>query len=226
MAYYIVPPNGQSATVAPSLARIESGVGTNGDTPETQAARPTVAKTEVASINPIIFPEDILQQFHYAFLIRHPRSSVPSYYRCTIPPLDKVTGFFNYMPSEAGYVETRRMFDYLRSTGQIGPKIVGQNGSAAEDGTATRSTPKDGVDICVVDADDLLDNPSGIIETFCKAVGISYDSSMLTWDKEEDHKYARETFEKWTGFHDDAINSTALRPRAHVSTTPYLVNIL
>jgi hypothetical protein len=42
---------------------------------------------------------------------------------------------------------------------------------------------------------------------------------MLNWDTEEDHQRAKAAFEKWRGFHEDAINSTSLRPRnaGHVS---------
>ena len=154
-------------------------------------------------------PEAILKQFHFTFLIRHPRYSIPSYYRCTVPPLDDITGFYNFMPSEAGYDELRRTFDYLREVGQIGPKV------------ATRSKPgTDGdsnVEICVVDADDLLDDPAGIIEAYCKSVGLDYDPSMLNWGTEEDHAQARDAFEKWNGFHNDAIESSELKPRQHVS---------
>ena len=45
---------------------------------------------------------------------------------------------------------------------------------------------------------------------------------MLIWDTEEAHQQARDAFEKWKGFHDDAINSTSLKPRSteHVSPSP------
>ena len=224
MAYYIVPPNGEVATLAPSLARLEKGVGTEESTAKTRINGYATTDSKDDTINPTVIPEEILHKFQFAFLIRHPRSSVPSYYRCTVPPLDKVTGFYNYMPSEAGYVEVRRLFDYLRSIGQIGPKIRGQGDSAIREGTVDGKADEPGTDICVIDADDLLDNPSGLIEAFCHAVGIQYNPKMLSWDNEDDHKYARETFEKWNGFHDDAINSTALRPRAHVSSLPDLTN--
>ena len=151
----------------------------------------------------------MLKQFHFTFLIRHPRHSIPSYYRCTIPPLDDVTGFYDFMYSEAGYDELRRVFDFLRNQNQVGPALAGKHGEL-----------KDGeVSITVVDADDLLDNPSGIIEAYCNEVGIEYNPEMLNWDKEEDHKVAKDAFEKWPGFHNDAINSTSLKPRsaAHVS---------
>ncbi|KAH6681979.1 P-loop containing nucleoside triphosphate hydrolase protein [Halenospora varia] len=155
--------------------------------------------------NPTVVPAEILKQFHFTFLIRHPRHSIPSYYRCTIPPLDKVTGFYNFMPAEAGYDELRRVFDFLRNEKQVGPALAGEHGQL----------PAGEVSITVIDADDLLDDPEGIISAYCKEVGIEYDPQMLIWDTEEDHARAREAFEKWRGFHDDAINSTSLKPRAH-----------
>ena len=111
------------------------------------------------------------------------------------------------MPSEAGYDELRRFFDFLREQKQVGPAVAGKH-DALEDGE---------VSITVVDADDLLDNPEGIIRAYCKEVGIDYSPKMLNWDTEDDHQRAKEAFEKWKGFHEDAINSTSLKPRAHVS---------
>ncbi len=49
----------------------------------------------------------------YTFLVRHPRSSISSPYRCVIPLLGKVSSFHNnYMPSKTRYDELRRMFDF------------------------------------------------------------------------------------------------------------------
>jgi hypothetical protein len=169
--------------------------------------------TDAEPGNPTVVPAEILKQFHFTFLIRHPRHSIPSYYRCTIPPLDKVTGFYDFMPSEAGYDELRRIFDFLVKERQVGPAVAGQHAEL-----------KDGeVSITVVDADDLLDAPAEIISAYCKEVGIEYKPDMLTWDSEEDHQRAKDAFEKWKGFHDDAINSTSLKPRsaAHVSSYPF-----
>lgn len=157
-------------------------------------------------------PEEILKKFHFTFLIRHPRSSIPSYFRCTIPPLNKVTGFYNFDPSEAGYDELRRVFDFLKSRGHVGPAIAGEHNG---------NLPKGEVSITMIDADDLLDNPNGIIEAYCKEVGMDYDPGMLNWDTEEDHAQAKRAFEKWRGFHNDAIESSSLKPREskHVSYT-------
>lgn len=115
------------------------------------------------------------------------------------------------MPEEAGYDELRRVFDFLRSNNQVGPSNAGTPESQSEN-------LKDGeVSVTVIDADDLLDNPEGIIKAYCKEVGLEYDANMLIWDTEEHHKKAREAFEKWRGFHDDAINSSSLKAREHVS---------
>ncbi|KAK4697640.1 hypothetical protein P7C71_g462, partial [Lecanoromycetidae sp. Uapishka_2] len=230
--HYLVPPNSAAASIAPSLARKKRGVGTSsidhangpsgGDSngiANRDNGAPYPYATEFEPGNPTVIPKEILDQFHFTFLIRHPRYSIPSYYRCTVPPLDEITGFYDFMPSEAGYDEVRRVFDYLRSVGQVGPGIATRSMNGAETNeTGTINGDEKGqgrVEICVVDADDLLDNPKLVIEAFCKSVGINYNENMLKWDSEEDHQYAREAFEKWRGFHEDAINSTDLKPRMH-----------
>ncbi len=129
-----------------------------------------------------------------------------------------MTGFYDFMPNEAGYQELRRLFDYLRSVGQVGPGIASRIPAAVDiDGYTMTNGHSARVDICVVDADDLLDNPNGVIEAFCKSVSIEYSDRMLNWESEEDQRYAREAFAKWTGFHEDALNSCDLKPRTHVS---------
>lgn len=230
MAYCLCPPKGLPASIAPSLSRLERGVGTNGSTGGDGDSSNGLMKhnlypygTEVELHNPTVIPEAILRKFHFTFLIRHPRSSIPSYYRCCIPPLAEVTGFHFFDPSEAGYAELRRLFDYLRSTGQIGPESAGRDkasdGDKAANGDKATNGQTDSVEICVVDADDLLDNPSGVIEAYCKSTGVKYDPGMLEWD-EADQQHAKEMFEKWNGFHEDAIHSSALKPRIHVSPDP------
>ncbi|KAF1998423.1 hypothetical protein P154DRAFT_495470 [Amniculicola lignicola CBS 123094] len=217
MAQYWIPPSRKPASIAPSLVNYKRGVGTNTlAIPEgikvPAKSPPYPYPTKAENRNPTVVPEGLLESFHFTFLIRHPRSSIPSYYRCTVPPLDKVTGFYNFRPDEAGYEELRALFDHLRDVGQIGPDIAGSNGANGTHGT---NGEKKGVEICVIDADDLLDNPSGIIEAYCKSIGYPYDPDMLKWDGEEHHEYAKAVFEKWKGFHDDAINSKALNTRTH-----------
>lgn len=115
------------------------------------------------------------------------------------------------MPEEAGYDELRRLFDYLKETGMIGPKIAGQ-----PDQEDVEMKPGQ-VEICVLDADDMLDDPEGCLKQYCDSINLDFNQAMLNWDSEESHAFAKEQFEKWNGFHDDAINSTDLKPRKHVS---------
>lgn len=114
-----------------------------------------------------------------------------------------MTGFYEFLPSEAGYSELRRLFDFLKDSGIVG------GGAGSEAG-------KDGIKITVVDADDLLDHPAEVIREFCRDVGIEYSPKMLKWgESEECQKRAEGAFEKWKGFHEDALGSTELRARVH-----------
>lgn len=202
MAYYFFPPDGKSASLAPSLMKGLSNGYTNGN-------GHTNGMSENA--NPTVIPTELLRKFHWTFLIRHPRRAIPSYFRCTVPPLDDLTGFHQFMPNEAGYDELVRLFDFLRNEKIVGPAL-------AADGDADKEnqTP-----ITLIDADDLLDNPEGIIRAFCEQVGIDFSPDMLSWDDKENQEYVSKAFEKWRGFHNDAIESTSLKPRApgHVSLT-------
>lgn len=203
--YYIVPHDGE-AHIAPSLANDANVKGSTKPGTTNGAYGPGDATSNGTSEpgNPTVLPTALLRKFHFTFLIRHPRRAVPSYFRCTVPPLDKVTGFDHFMPSEAGYVELRRLFEYLKDQGIIGPA------------RAREPTTGEGeVSITVVDADDLLDHPAEVIEAFCKEVGIDYTPDMLRWDDKESQDYAIKTFEKWNGFHNDVIGSTYLKPREH-----------
>ena len=232
ITYYIVPPEMQAAHVAPSLQQLpKRGVGTSDEdadddndaglvgTPPHDSvvdldsppkSPPFPYETPVNKKNPTVVPREILEKFHFTFLIRHPKYAIPSYYRCCIPPLVERTGFNSFMPSEAGYVELRRLFDYCKDTGLVGPAVCGQN-------TGYGGTEPGEVEICIIDADDLLDDPEGILRQYCKSIDLEFYPEMLEWDSEEAHEFAKEQFEKWDGFHDDAIGSKDLKPRQHVS---------
>ncbi|KAL4895652.1 P-loop containing nucleoside triphosphate hydrolase protein [Aspergillus ambiguus] len=238
--HYLLPPDGKPANIAPSMARIKRGVGTTDSVDSSPpagaalagsngSAAPAAGKAGASSEergNPTVMPKELLAQFHFAFLIRDPHYSVPSYYRCTIPPLDDVTGFHYYDPAEAGYDEVRRTFDYLRRERLIGPHIATREQDADElegrlkpvgppPATRPDGSPAVGDEICVIDADDLLDNPPAMIEAFCRSVGIEYTPAMLDWDNEADQKFVNEAFDKWRGFHNDVIESKGLVARSH-----------
>ncbi|TKA26599.1 hypothetical protein B0A50_04707 [Salinomyces thailandicus] len=237
MAYYLVPPEDQAPCVAPSLMNVKRGVGTeaqlnqqgglgleglNGvDSPQDSAVNldsppkspPFPYETRSEPKNPTIVPREILERFHFTFLIRHPNRSIPSYYRCCVPPLVERSGFHKFNPSEAGYDELKKFFDYCKDTGLTGPKICDRPDT--ETSTGAYSEKPTGVEICVIDADDLLDDPEGILRKFCKSIDVPFTPDMLNWNNDEDQEFAQEAFAKWDGWHDDAINSKDLKPRAH-----------
>lgn len=191
--------------------------GTNGVNGDSAKAAPFPFPTKQEPGNPTIVPKALLDKFHFTFLIRDPHSSIPSYYRCTIPPLEDMTGFHDFYPNEAGYDELRRFFDYARESGLVQDKhAASQNGST--NGNATNGHA-DVPEVCLVDADDLLDDPEGILRAYCRSVGLEFDPDMLNWDTEELQETAEVVFQKWKGFHEDAIHSTDLKPRQHVSIT-------
>jgi hypothetical protein len=109
------------------------------------------------------------------------------------------------------------VFDYLREIQLVGPRHAnGRGNGTADPNEAKHNGIAKEAEICVIDADDLLDHPDGIIERFCKSVGEDFDPKMLTWDCDEDQAIAKEAFGKWKGFHEDVIHSKNLKPRAHV----------
>ena len=128
-----------------------------------------------------------------------------------------MTGFYEFRPNEAGYNELRAFFDYCRYAGFIGPDTAGHPTVTNGDTNGVTGTTRKGKEICLIDADDLLDDPQGIMQAFCKSVGIEWTEDMLHWESEEDHEFAVEAFEKWKGFHEDAINSHDLSARGTVS---------
>ncbi|RMZ78419.1 hypothetical protein DV738_g3930, partial [Chaetothyriales sp. CBS 135597] len=240
--HYLLPPDGKPAQIAPSLQTKKRGVGTSNGHANGVSTEPE---------NPTVMPRDMLEKFHFTFLIRDPHCSIPSYYRCTRPPLVEMTGWQEFWPNEAGYDELRRFFDYMRASGQVGPKFAegsrstgqatcngahkngahtngvhvnGINGNGVytngghtngvTNGLHTNGAHK-GTEVCVVDADDLLDDPEGIMQLYCKSVGLDYSPEMLRWDDADNQARARQAFEKWKGFHEDAINSKDLKPRQH-----------
>jgi hypothetical protein len=133
--------------------------------------------------NPTVLSEAELAPYKWTFLIRSPLDAIPSYYRCTVPPLSDVTGFDHFLPSEAGYRELRLLLEYVVSKGWE-------------------------KDIFLLDAEDLLSAPQHAIRRFCEHVDVEFDEGMLSWEQKEVQE-----FEKWKGFHEDAMQSSGLKGR-------------
>lgn len=173
--------------------------------------------------NPTCVPLEFLRRFHFTFLIRHPRSSIPSLYRLSRPPLAELTGWQGWRDHEDGYLELRKIFDYLRDIGEIGPAIA-TNEDARRKATDETYEQSKAVNICVVDSDDLERSPHEIMELYCREVGVQYRPDMLSWGSMDDRARATEYFRHCKGFHLDLMKSDGFRARTlvshHHTTTP------
>ncbi|XP_072028072.1 uncharacterized protein [Amphiura filiformis] len=103
--------------------------------------------------------------YRHTFLIRSPYKIYPSWRNVTLnmmPPdvipliqMDQLPE--GVMPPKLGLGELYDLLQYV--TENIDPKPI------------------------VIDADDLQSNPSSIMRQYCEAIGISFQESMLTWEK-------------------------------------------
>ena len=186
---HLVPPPGKPG-IAPSFTTSNSATKTNNTltNSHTSNKQKKIPLKDSDSSNPTVFPISILSKFQITFLIRHPSYAIPSYYRCTCPPLSDTTGFHYFDPEEAGFREARILLQFLIESGLL---------------------KKD--DVILVDADDLLDNPRAVLEEYCRRVGIEFREEMLSWEEKECKE-----FEKWKGFHGDAMKSVGLKARTTV----------
>lgn len=181
MTYHIIPPSHSPNAIAPSLQYLFS----SNDLP-----------------NPTLLPNSLLHTFQFVFLIRKPSASIPSLYRCFIPPLSEKTDEDTLDPSELGYRETRLLFDHLYPPALRSPY--------SPFSTTSKNGAPDTAPI-LIDADDLLSHPDSILRSLCTRLGFPYSSSMLSWSTPEDHAHAVSLFEKYAGYHEDTLKSTGLR---------------
>ncbi|MCJ1393035.1 hypothetical protein MMC18_005907 [Xylographa bjoerkii] len=151
-----------------------------------------ITPVDTKTSNPAVVPSSVLSKFQFTFLIRDPRTAISSLYRCTVPPLNEKTGMYMFLTSEVGYREMRLLLDYLY-----------QDDAQRKD------------QVCLVDADDLLDDPTGIVKAYCERVGLPFSEDMLRWGSDENQARAKKAFAKYYGYHEDAIESTGLKPRPH-----------
>ena len=153
MARVLMPPNGEQPSIAPSLLTGEDLGCISQDSNGTTRSPPhPYAPHLTEPLKPRVLPARILRQLYFTFLIGHPRLSVPSSYRLSIPPLSYKTGWHGYRPKDAMYSEFRRFFDYFRETGQIGPKVATHdNEHVSDEAMASESA----LEICLIDTDEL-----------------------------------------------------------------------
>lgn len=178
MAQYIIPPKehklaNHTSIVAPSFK-------------DDKSENPLLNDKSEDPSNVTVLPLGLLKGVQYVFLIRPPHLSIPSYYKCCIPPQSEETGFDHYRSSEAGYRELRILYDYLTIL--------------AADADNDMKPP------IIVESNDILQHPEEAIRTICEFGGFPFKKEMLSWD--ETPKKEVDMFSKWKGFHHDALKST------------------
>lgn len=188
MAFFLFPAPGREVRLAPSFGHPH---------PEPK--------------NPTMLPRHELAHFRFTFLIRHPRLSVPSYYRLSLPPHRSLSRVRSFNTNDLGYSELRKLFDYLQSEELIGPSIAVADPLRKD---TSQPTSIHGSEICVVDAEDLISRPNAVIEAYCQITGIAYEPEMLHWEGYRDQERAKKVINRWgvdIYFHKAALESKTIQ---------------
>ncbi|MGI9463676.1 MAG: hypothetical protein ACR2OM_07045, partial [Aestuariivirgaceae bacterium] len=99
-----------------------------------------------------MWTEDFLAHFQHSFLIRDPAKVLASLNRSWIKS-GNTTGFERH---EIGFDEQRRLFDLLSNIAGSPPPVI--------------------------DSDDLLEDPHGMVAAYCNAIGVPFISEALEWE--------------------------------------------
>ncbi|XP_038066333.1 uncharacterized protein LOC119736389 [Patiria miniata] len=102
--------------------------------------------------------------FKYSFIIRHPHKAIVSFKKHLLGYWGHFTDLRSLssilFPPGCGYKELYDLFEYVREN--IDPSPV------------------------ILDTDDLLQDPAGILSTYCSKMGIPYSDKLLSWEAGED----------------------------------------
>jgi len=105
----------------------------------------------------------------------------------------------------------------------VGPAVADPSRKGPFERTSIRGSDSH-VEICVVDAEDLLDRPDAVVSAYCQSTGIAYDPDMLHWEKSRDQKRAASIINRWgfdIYFHKAALESKTIQHNAQVGLFPF-----
>jgi len=131
-------------------------------------------------------------QVVHSFIIRHPAKAIASLYLKSCVDNEK-TGYTHFDPAEAGFTAMAAILDHVEQQTNAPPCVI-------------------------IDADDLLEDPEGVMTAYCEAVGLPFQPSMLSWQPGP----VKELESPWSGWTDDVINSSGISARAKTSKLPSL----
>ena len=127
-----------------------------------------------------IFLEDGFKNFKHTFLIRNPNKAVLSLFKASTSPT--LTGWDSFDPVEVGFKQMFEFFQFVRS--HLDPSPV------------------------VVDADDLLDNPEGIMQSYCE----ENQENMTKWTPGPVPQWENGHC-RCLGWHQGVLKSSGIIPR-------------
>ncbi|XP_075250006.1 uncharacterized protein LOC142342535 isoform X2 [Convolutriloba macropyga] len=123
--------------------------------------------------------------YRHSFLIRHPFKAVSSMVRSMSK--EKEPGYHTFQPDEVRYEDIWNLYNHARNT--IDP-------------TAT-----------IIDADDFVRDPEGMLRKYCSIYNIEYCDAMLHWN----NQVFNEEMEKWgASWFVDLINSSTVKRQPDV----------
>ena len=108
---------------------------------------------------PNIIPDKMLIDSKNTFIIRNPTKAIKSYWRQVLTPEDSM--WTHIVPDECGFKELYFLFDYISNN-------LNQ-------------------DTFIIDADDLISQPSKILKNYCDFSGLTYDDCMLDWKNDKNY---------------------------------------
>ena len=107
-----------------------------------------------------------------------------SLYKASTSPT--LTGWDYFDPVEVGFKQMFEFFQFVRS--HLDPSPV------------------------VVDADDLLDNPEGMMQSYCEALGLEYQENMTKWNPGPVPQWVNGHC-RCLGWHQGVLKSSGIIPR-------------
>ena len=158
--------------------------------------------------------------YRHVFLLRHPSKVFPSWKKLTYEVVTSSPEYLDQLPASLDEFVFDHQPPYL-----LPPGKSFQEGHELYQYVREKGLDSDPV---IIDADDLVQNPAGMISALCAKLGLPYSESLLTWDKGTD------VVETWTvgmpfkqiikfaSCFENFCNSISLQPALmkHITFTP------
>ncbi|KAL1495771.1 hypothetical protein AB1Y20_016633 [Prymnesium parvum] len=130
----------------------------------------------------------------HCFMMRHPAKAISSLYFKSVIDNEK-TGYTHFDAVEAGFEQLWQLLCHLERKGAPPPTII--------------------------DADDLLEDPQGVMKAFSTAVGLPFKESMLSWAAGP----VKELESPFSGWTEDVQKSTGIKRREKRSPPPSILTL-